>query len=353
MVGLCDVEQTIDSAANALNAGRPVLIVRGGPGREAADILISAALASPRWTAWAVRYTSGLLCVTLRSTRADELDLPAMVRGNGFSEETPSFGVGVDAAAGIGTGISATDRAHTARVLASSQTGPEDLSRPGHILPLRTAPRGVIERRAGAEAAVDLCEIAGLPPAGLTATLLADGGDLLQGVELSAFARAECLPMVRVEDVVHHRLHHGDGRRGRVRQTATRIVDVPDRSMRVVDFTDELTGAEHTVFVGSLTRTVAPTAYIVSECPHRDPLSADCGCRQEFETRRARIADEGGVIVYLRSSRVPAEKYSVQEHELAQGCITAMLVHLGISGALVSGWPDGGELTDYRTAASL
>ena len=191
MTDVCDLKKRIQSATNALTTGAPVLIVSGADDQEVADVLIPAALASPRWTAWAVRYTSGLLCSAMRSTRADELELPAMVRGNGFSATTPAFGIGVDAAAGVGTGISATDRSRTARVLASPQTRPVDLTRPGHILPLRTAPRGVIEHRNSAEAAVDLCEIAGLPPVALTATLLSDDGTLLQGTELAAFARVQ------------------------------------------------------------------------------------------------------------------------------------------------------------------
>lgn len=367
MTDVCDPKQRIQSATNALTTGAPVLIVSGADDQEVADVLIPAALASPRWTAWAVRYTSGLLCAAMRSTRADDLELPAMVRGNGSSATTPAFGIGVDAAAGVGTGISATDRSRTARVLASPQTRPVDLTRPGHVLPLRTAPRGVIEHRNSAEAAVDLCEIAGLPPVALTATLLSDDGTLLQGTELAVFARVQRVPVVQLQDVVHYRLHHGDGYVGRVRQTATRIVDVPDRSMRVVDFDDELTGAHHTAFIGSTTPAAAPTVYIVFECSHRDPLVSDCGCRHEFETRRAHIAAEGGIIVYLRSNPRPANQYTVQGHELAQGSITSILTHLGFTKVMVCGWPGGQNPTSacaldltptvrnlgYKTAASL
>ncbi|MDV7351572.1 3,4-dihydroxy-2-butanone-4-phosphate synthase [Rhodococcus oxybenzonivorans] len=367
MTDVCDVKKRIESATNALTTGRPALIVSGADDQEVADVLIPAALASPRWTAWAVRYTSGLLCAAMRSTRADELELPAMVRGNGSSTTTPAFGVGVDAVAGVGTGISATDRSRTARVLASPQTRPVDLTRPGHVLPLRTASRGVLERRNSAEAAVDLCEIAGLSPVALTATLLGDDGTLLQGTELAAFAQVHGVPVVQVQDVVHYRLHHGDGHVGRVRQTATRIVDVPDRCLRVVDFDDELTGAHHTAFLGSTTPAAAPTVYIVFECSHRDPLAPDCGCRREFETRRIRIAAEGGIIVYLRSNPRPANQYTVQGHELAQGSISSILTHLGFTTVIVSGWPGDQHPTSaraldltptvrnpaYKTAASL
>lgn len=347
MTGICDVNRRIESAASVLTDGGPVLIVSGATGREMADVLIPAALASPQWTAWAVRYTSGLLCVALSSTRADELELPAMVRGNESSSKTPAFGVGVDAATDVGTGISATDRSRTARVLSDPQTRPEDLTRPGHVLPLRTAPRGVIEHQASAEAAVDLCEIVGLEPAALTATLLKDDGTLLQGEEIAAFARAHHVPTLEVHDIVHHRLHHGEGRGGRIRQTAKRIVDVNDRSMRVVDFEDELTGAHHTAFVGSVACETTPTVYIISECSHRDPLAPDCGCRQEFESHRARVAAEGGIIVYLRSHPWTAMQFSVQDYELAQGAVTAIVTDLGFASVMMSGRPDGQDRTSY------
>ncbi|WP_081005366.1 3,4-dihydroxy-2-butanone-4-phosphate synthase [Rhodococcus rhodochrous] len=364
----CGVNSTIETAVRALTAGRPVLVVGGETHREVAEVLIPAALATPKWTAWAVRYTSGLLCATLRSTRADELELPAMVRAIDASAGAPAFGVGVDAAVSVGTGISATDRAYTARVLANSDTRPEDLTRPGHVLPLRTAPRGVIERKDSGEASVDLCDIADLAPVGLTGTLLGDDGSLLQGAALSNFARIHRLPIVRIDDVVHHRLHHGGADGARVRQITTRVMDVPDRSMRVIDFEDTLTSAQHTVFIGSMTRAEAPTVYILAECPHRDPLSFRCRCQREFERHRTRIVAEGGIIIYLRSGRWPAAQYSVHEYELTQGCITAILIDLGLTSVAVSGWPSecpsrvssceiqlalAVQDPDFRAAASL
>lgn len=368
MTSLAAAHPAIDTAIRSLTSGRAVLIVSGGEGSQRAEVLISAALATPKWTGWAVRYTSGLLCATLRATRADALELPEMVRAHDASPGAPAFGVGVDAADGVGTGISATDRAHTARVLASPQTRPADLTRPGHVLPLRTAPRGVIEHQGSAEASVDLCEIAGLAPVGLTGTLLGDDGRLQQGAELSTFARTHRLPIVRIEDVVHYRLHHGNAHSGRVRQTAARLIDVPNRFIRAIDFEDELTGAQHTVLDSSRARGVIPRVYVLAECPHRDPLASACGCRPEFERLRATITSNGGIIIYTRAGQRPAAQYSVHGYELAQGCITAILTHLGFSSVVVSGWPSDGQypapsrplhLTlparepDFKAAASL
>ncbi|WP_063130972.1 3,4-dihydroxy-2-butanone-4-phosphate synthase [Nocardia fusca] len=323
---LCNALCSVEFAAETINAGRAILIVNGNHGQEVAEILIPAALAEPLSVSWAVRHTSGFLCAAMRSTRADELNLPDMVRPSSSSADAPRFGVGVDAAVGIGTGISATDRAHTARLLADELTRPDDLVRPGHILPLRIASAGVLERRATAEASVDLCEIAGLPPIAMVATLLADDGDLLQGAALAAFVRHHDLVSIHVDDVLNHRLHH----HGRVVRVSTRLAEVSAEAMSVVDFADKLTGAQHTIFVGSPVDADPSAVHVITECSHRDPREPACECRQQFEACRSLVAAEGGVIIYLRPNPVAGSRYTVDDRELLRGCITAMLSHLGL-----------------------
>jgi 3,4-dihydroxy 2-butanone 4-phosphate synthase/GTP cyclohydrolase II len=296
-----------------------------------ADVVLAAAHATPHWTAWLVRFTSGLVCAALPARRAAELDLPTMARDDDSDVDAPTFAVAVDAASGIGTGISAIDRARTARVLASDSSRPSDLVRPGHLLPVKVAGSGVLKRRGSAEAAVDLCDIAGLSPVGLTAVLLGDDGELLQEPELSAFAQKHHLPMVHIDSVVHHRLFHGDGRRKRVMLVQNRL-ERPGVRIRAVDFEDQLTGARHTVFIGTSAPAVDSLVYVVTECVHRDPLRASrCGCRVEFDRCRERIAAHGGVIVYLRPPITSAPRFSVPQPELVTGCITAMLVELGFT----------------------
>lgn len=126
------------------------------------NVVLPAALADPSWTAWTVRYTSGLICAPMPGARADELELPPMVRNADLF--SMAYTVSVDAAEGIGTGISARDRTTTAWVLADPEATPACLRRPGHVLPVRARPGGVLERAGHTEAAVDLCRLAGLPP---------------------------------------------------------------------------------------------------------------------------------------------------------------------------------------------
>lgn len=336
---VCAATRRIEAASLTLMAGKPVLIVSGTGSSQSASVAISASLASTRWTAWAVRHTSGLLCAAVPSSRADELELPAMVRGKDDGSGTPAFAIGVDAAEGIGTGISATDRTRTVRVIADPRSRPEDLTRPGHVLPLRTAPRGAIEQDTAAEAAVDLCAIALLEPVALTATLVNDDGTLTRSAALENFTRDHRVPLVHVRDVVHHRVHHGDGRVGRVREVASQDIDVPEGTLRVSEFKDEVTDATHFAYFGGGSATGNPKVYVIVECAHRDPLALGCACQQVLETRRAQVAGTDGVVIYVRPDPWPSRRYAVPEKELTQGAITSILTTLGVAGANVNVWP--------------
>ena len=195
---------TIEDALAALRAGRPVLVV-DDPGREnEGDVILSAAHATPEWIAWTVRHTSGVLCAPMPAERADALELPPMVADNQDPRRT-AYTVSVDARAGIGTGISAADRATTLRLLAAGPTRPDDLVRPGHVFPLRARPGGVLERAGHTEAAVDLCRAAGLPPVGVIAEVVDDTGAATRLPGLRALADAHGLPLVTIADLAAYR----------------------------------------------------------------------------------------------------------------------------------------------------
>ncbi|MEH3130086.1 MAG: 3,4-dihydroxy-2-butanone-4-phosphate synthase [Mycolicibacterium neoaurum] len=330
---------SVITAAGDLALGRPVLLSHGRPGEELTDVVLAGAMATPAWTAWAIRHTSGFLCAAMHSSHADALGLPPMVPTERQSPNVPVFAVGVDAAVGIGTGISAVDRAHTGRVLADPQTRAEDLVRPGHVIPIRAADHGVLQRRAVAEAAIDLCASAGLVPLALTATLLDEhSGRLLCGDRSVAFAREHGITLVTVEDLVVHLIHHGTGKAGRVERITPSGRQIRCRSTRVIDFDDELTGARHTVMVGRLPARRVPSLYVVGECGHRDPFGPRCDCKSLFDGYRDRVESTGGMLIYLRKGQADRTA-AVAEHDLAQGCITATMRHFGLDKAHIVGWP--------------
>lgn len=191
----------IGEAVRAMAAGRPVLVVDNEDRENEGDIIFAAQHATPALMGWTIRHSSGVICVPLDRGRAEALDLPPMVEVNQDSKGT-AYTVSCDAAAGVSTGISATDRALTARVLADAASSPADLTRPGHIFPLRAVDGGVRERPGHTEAAVDLCRLAGLEPVGVIAEVVYDDGEMMRLDGLRAFAAEHGCPLVSIEDLV-------------------------------------------------------------------------------------------------------------------------------------------------------
>ncbi|MET1088061.1 MAG: 3,4-dihydroxy-2-butanone-4-phosphate synthase [Arthrobacter sp.] len=192
---------TIEEAVQAFAAGKPVLAVDNEDRENEGDIIFAAQFATPALMGWTIRYSSGVICVPLSGERADALALPPMVAVNEDAKGT-AYTVSCDAAAGVSTGISATDRALTARVLADPQSGPSSVTRPGHIFPLRAVDGGVRERPGHTEAAVDLCRLAGLEPVAVIAEVVYDDGEMMRLDGLRAFAAEHGCPLISIQDLV-------------------------------------------------------------------------------------------------------------------------------------------------------
>jgi 3,4-dihydroxy 2-butanone 4-phosphate synthase/3,4-dihydroxy 2-butanone 4-phosphate synthase/GTP cyclohydrolase II len=199
---------TIEEAVQAIAAGRPVLVVDNEDRENEGDIIFAAQFATPALMGWTVRYSSGVICVPLSGNRADGLALPPMVEVNQDAKGT-AYTVSCDAATGVSTGISATDRALTANVLADPKSGPASVTRPGHIFPLRAVDGGVRERPGHTEAAVDLCRLAGLEPVAVIAEVVHDDGEMMRLDGLRAFAAEYGCPLISIQDLVAY-LDAGD-----------------------------------------------------------------------------------------------------------------------------------------------
>ncbi len=193
----------IDAAVAAIAAGGAVVVVDDADRENEGDIIFAAEAATPELMGWTVRYTSGVLCVPLEQAAADRLNLPPMTAVNEDAKGT-AYTVSCDAAAGVTTGISAADRARTARVLADPASSAGDLTRPGHVFPLRAAPGGVLQRPGHTEAGIDLCKLAGLQPAAVISELVHDDGGMMRLPALRAFADEHSLPLISIEDLTNH-----------------------------------------------------------------------------------------------------------------------------------------------------
>ncbi|MGO4494141.1 3,4-dihydroxy-2-butanone-4-phosphate synthase [Arthrobacter sp. 2YAF22_2] len=198
----------IEDAIRAMAAGRPVLVVDNEDRENEGDIIFAAQHATPALMGWTVRYSSGVICVPLTSERADALALPPMAVINQDAKGT-AYTVSCDAAVGVSTGISATDRALTARILADPTRQPNSLTRPGHVFPLRAVKGGVRERPGHTEAAVELCRLAGLEPVGVIAEVVYDDGEMMRLDGLRGFAVEHGCPLISIADLVAY-LNSGD-----------------------------------------------------------------------------------------------------------------------------------------------
>ena len=151
-----------------------------------------------------IRHTSGYICVSLPGEDLDRLGLPPMTAVNEDRKQT-AYAVSVDARDVEATGISAADRAHTIKVLSDSATEPGDLTRPGHVMPLRAVPGGVLRRAGHTEAAVDLAQLAGLSPSGALCELMNEDGTMMRAPQCRAFADEHGLIMVSIADLIRYR----------------------------------------------------------------------------------------------------------------------------------------------------
>lgn len=186
----------VDAALDALRCGQPVIVMDGGVG----ELVLAAEYASASSIAFLVRHTSGYLCVAALAERWDYLGVPRMP---GCADPRGmAYGVAVDAAVGVTTGISARDRARTIRLIADPAAGPQDLIRPGHVVTQRAKEGGVLEQRGEGERTVDLMRLAGLRPVGVRGHVVRENGFSADHDDLRALALAHGLMRVTVDEIV-------------------------------------------------------------------------------------------------------------------------------------------------------
>ncbi|MCL1870461.1 MAG: GTP cyclohydrolase II [Promicromonosporaceae bacterium] len=301
---------TLEQALEAMREGRPVLVADADDREAEVDVILAARGVTPEWVAWTVRHTSGYVCAPMPAARADALGLPLMVPDSQDARRT-AYTISVDAALGVTTGISAADRARTLRVLAADESLPEDLIRPGHVLPLRAVPGGVLERPGHTEAAVDLVRLAGLGDVGVIAELVHDDGRMLRHDDARGFAAEHGLVLVTIAELADHlRSQTADvapagatGPRPRVEHVAESRLPTEHGTFRMHAFRDLRTGAEHVALVADGTDGAhddAPWVRVHSECLTGDAFgSLRCDCGPQLHAAMRAVAEHGGVVVYL------------------------------------------------------
>lgn len=198
-----DQKKVVD-AIRAFERGEMVVVMDDDGRENEGDLIVAAVHCTPEKMAFIVRHTSGIVCTPMPRSEAKRLNLAPMVAEND-SAHTTAFTVSVDYKHGTTTGISADDRTLTARNLANPNAGPSDFVRPGHIFPLVAREGGVLMRSGHTEAAVDLCNLAKLPPIGVISELVNDDGTVMRGQQVSAFAKEHGLVELTVADLIAYR----------------------------------------------------------------------------------------------------------------------------------------------------
>ena len=288
----------VERAIADIAAGRAVVVVDDEDRENEGDIIFAASKATPDLMAFTIRYSSGVICVPMPATMLDRLEIPLMTPHNKDRLRT-AYTISVDARDGVSTGISAADRAHTVRVLADSATEPWEITRPGHVFPLRYRAGGVLVRRGHTEAAVDLATLAGLTPAGVLVEVVNDDGTMKRGPELRAFADEHGLAMISIEDLVRYRRRH-ETHVERVAETRlpTRHGDFTAYGYRIT-----VDDSEHIALVhGDISGPEPVLTRVHSECLTGDVFGSHrCDCGPQLDEALERIVEEGrGVVVYLR-----------------------------------------------------
>jgi 3,4-dihydroxy 2-butanone 4-phosphate synthase/GTP cyclohydrolase II len=292
---------TVEEAIAAIAAGRAVVVVDDEDRENEGDIIFAASKATPELMAFTIRHSSGVICVPMPSDMLDRLEIPLMTPHNKDKLRT-AYTISVDARDGVSTGISAADRAHTARVLADSATEPWEITRPGHVFPLRYREGGVLVRRGHTEAAVDLTKMAGLTPAGVLVEVVNDDGTMKRAPQLREFCDEHGLPMISIEQLVHHRRRY-ESHVQRLAQT-----DLPTRHGPFTAYGYRITvdESEHVALVygdpEDLRDGEPVLTRVHSECLTGDVFGSErCDCGPQLDEAMDLIVKQGrGVVIYLR-----------------------------------------------------
>ncbi|MGH9750831.1 MAG: bifunctional 3,4-dihydroxy-2-butanone-4-phosphate synthase/GTP cyclohydrolase II [Candidatus Polarisedimenticolia bacterium] len=289
---------SIEEAIRDVREGRFVIVVDDEDRENEGDLTIAAAKVTPQAINFMARHGRGLICMPLTEERLRELHIPLMVQDN-TSPFNTAFCVSIEARTNVSTGISAADRARTVRVAIDPATRPQDLTRPGHMFPLRAVRGGVLKRAGQTEAAVDLARLAGLYPAGVICEIMNEDGTMARLPDLMEFSRRHGIRMITVADLISYRM--------RTERLVTRVaapwLPTTQGDFRLVAYRTSVDRKTHLALaLGTIRPEDEVLVRVHSECITGDVFgSLRCDCGAQLHAAMESIARAGqGVVVYLR-----------------------------------------------------
>lgn len=341
---------TVEEALADFKDGKFVIVVDDEDRENEGDLIIAAEKITAEKVNFMLKHARGVLCAPITLSRCDELDLPRQVTENTSVLGTP-FTVTIDKLEGCTTGVSAHDRAETIRALADPASTPQTFGRPGHINPLYAQDNGVLRRSGHTEAAIDLCKLAGLYPAGALMEIMNDDGTMARLPQLLDFAVKYGLKLITIKDLIAYRLQ----RESLI--TVGQTVDMPTEygHFKLIPFRQTSSGLENMALIKGEWKEDEPILVRVhSSCATGDILgSKRCDCGQQLHKAMQMIEKEGkGVLIYMQQEgrgiglMNKIEAYKLQEEgldtvdanvhlgfkpdERDYGCGAQMLRHLGV-----------------------
>jgi 3,4-dihydroxy 2-butanone 4-phosphate synthase / GTP cyclohydrolase II len=289
---------TVDEAIEELRAGRMLVVVDDEDRENEGDLVMAADRVTAEHVNFMAKHGRGLICVPMAGERLDMLNISMMVNENTAPMGT-AFTVTVDARRGVTTGTSAPDRAMTIRTLVDPRTTADDLTRPGHILPLRAMPGGVLRRAGHTEAAVDLARLAGCSPAGVICEVMNEDGGMARVPELIELAAAHGLKIITIKDLIEYRVR----KEKLVRRVATTRLPSEFGDFTAIAYDTTVDSRVPLALVMGEVAGDAPVLVRVhSECLTGDVFhSRRCDCGSQLEKALSIIrAEQRGVFVYMR-----------------------------------------------------
>ena len=292
---LCSLEEALDD----LKAGKLLIVVDDEDRENEGDLVMPAETATPEAINFIVKYARGLLCMPVIGERLDELQMPLMISQNAGRKDQTAFTVSVDYKVGTTTGISAYDRAKTVSAMIDPSVSPNDFIRPGHLFPLRYHPGGVLARPGHTEAIVDLCNLAGMYPAGIVCEMMDEDGSMSRLPQLEEFAEEHGLKILSIAQIIAHRR--------RTERLIERVAEtrLPTRygEFKAIGYRSYFDQGEHIALTTGEWNPGDPVLVrIHSECLTGDVFgSLRCDCGEQAELALKTLAAEGtGVMLYMR-----------------------------------------------------
>ncbi len=289
---------TVEEAVADFKEGKFVIVVDDEDRENEGDLIIAAEKIDAEKVNFMLKHARGVLCAPITISRCQELDLPHQVTDNTSMLGTP-FTVTIDKLEGCSTGVSAHDRAETIKALADPASKPSTFGRPGHVNPLYAQDNGVLRRSGHTEAAIDLCNMAGLYPAGALMEVMNEDGTMARLPQLLEFGKKYNLKTISIKDMIAYRLKH------EMLVEKGEEVEMPTKygHFRLIPFRQTSNGLEHMALIkGEWDKNEPILVRVHSSCATGDILgSMRCDCGEQLHKSMEMIEKEGkGVVVYMQ-----------------------------------------------------